>query len=197
MIVHLVISAAWVLAIAEFAAAQRAAGASPSTVRSRTQHLQQFARAVPIQPWAVTTENLLSWAGGIMWAPETRRGRYDSYRVFRAWGKVTKRRRKDAGKRLPTVRAGDANPRPAPERLSQRALSHAAPRERLWMELAHDHGLRRGKVAEIRSDDIFEDLVGHSLIVARQGREGSHHPPHPALRPRAPRPGIRLGVPLR
>lgn len=166
---HLIITIGWALAIAEFAAAQRAAGSSPSSVRSRIQHLQQFARAVPVEPWEVSTEDILIWAGRMSWAPETRRGRYNTFRLFWGWGKATKRCRKDAGKHLPKVRPGVANPRPVPERIYQGALTRAAPRESLWMELAHDHGLRRGEVAEIHSDDIFADLVGHSLIVRGKG----------------------------
>jgi integrase/recombinase XerC len=166
---HIALTVLWISSIADYALAQRGAGASINTIRSRVQHLKQLAHNTDVQPWDMTTEGLLEWAAGQNWATETRRGRYNTYRSFWAWGKATKRCKKDAGKRLPKVKPGQANPNPCPDRIFRKAMMKASPRERLFLELANDHGLRRGEVAEVHSRDIIEDFLGHSLIVHGKG----------------------------
>ena len=166
---HLIITAGWAVAIAEYAVAQAGAGIGPNTIRSRIQHLQRVARSIPIEPWNMTSEALLGWAGSQPWATETRRGRYNTYRSFWAWGKATKRAAKNLAKQIPKVKPGEADPRPVPDRIYRKSLMRATDRERLWLELAHDHGLRRGEVAVVHSADLFEDLVGWSLLVHGKG----------------------------
>lgn len=166
---HLEITAGWAVAIDEYARAQRGAGIGPNTIRSRIQHLQRVARSVPIEPWAMTAEALLDWAGTQVWATETRRGRYNTYRSFWTWGRATKRCRKNLGKQIPKAKPGEADPRPVPDRIYRKALMRATERERIWLELAHDHGLRRCEVAVVHSSDVFEDLVGYSLMVHGKG----------------------------
>lgn len=178
---HLVISAGWALAIAEYASAQRGAGIAPNTVRSRIQHLQRVARSLPIEPWDLTAEQLLNWAGTQTWAAETRRGRYNTYRSFWAWGKATKRTKRNVAKSIPKVKPGQADPRPVPDRVYQKARMRATDRERIWLELAHDHGLRRGEVAVVHSDDVYEDLVGHSLLVHGKGGKTRTVPLTPSM----------------
>lgn len=178
---HLIITAGWAVAIAEYARAQAAAGASPNTIHSRIQHLQQLARSVDVDPWELTTESLLDWAGAQTWANETRRGRYNTFRSFWGWAKAAKRTKRDIAKRLPKVRPGDANPRPVPDRVYRKAMMRASDRERLWLELAHDHGLRRGEVAEVHSSDVFEDLIGHSLLVHGKGSKDRVVPLTPSM----------------
>lgn len=158
----LIISALWATLITDYAAAQLMQGQSANTIRSRVQHLQQLARSIKADPSDITTEALLRWASAQSWAHETRRGRYNTYRSLWAWAKATKRVPKDVGKRLPKVSPGAPNPRPCPDRVYRKAMMKATERERLWLELAHDHGLRRGEVAVIHTRDIFEDLVGYS-----------------------------------
>lgn len=159
----------WQTAIAAYSIAQLAAGASTNTIKGRIQHLQRVAKSIPIEPWDMTSTDLLIWASTQMWMVETRRGRYNTYRSFWGWGKATKLCKKDAGKPLPKVRPGIPNPRPVPDRIYRRALARGGERERLIMRLAHDIGLRRCEVAVMDSRDIFEDLVGHSLLVHGKG----------------------------
>jgi len=172
----------WADAIEQFSAAQRGAGQSVNTIASRKQHLQQVGRTIGIaSPWEVETDELLSWAGSIEWAPETRRSRYNTYRAFWGWAKATKRCKRDAGKRLPKVKPGQADPSPVPERVYQKAMMRASERERTWLQLAHDHGLRRGEIATVHSDDIFEDLIGHTLVVQGKGSKTRRVPLTPQM----------------
>ena len=171
----------WHDAIDAYLVSQRAAGAKPSTTNSRRQHLQHLARRVGGDPWALTAESLVEYAGSQVWAQETRRGRGNTFRSFWLWGKATKRCRKNISKVLPKTRAGEPDPRPVPDRVYRKALMRATTRERLWMELAHDHGLRRCEVALVHSDDITEDLVGHSLLVHGKGSKKRVVPLTPSM----------------
>ena len=188
------ISQPWQLAIDEYLTAQRANGAQPTTINSRRQHLQHLAKRVGGNPWLITREELVEYAGAQTWAQETRRGRGNTFRSFWGWGKATKRCKRDVSKVLPKTRAGQPDPRPVPDRVYRKALMRATPRERLWMELARDHGLRRCEVALVHSDDISEDLVkvehpddisedlvGYSLLVHGKGSKKRTVPLTPSM----------------
>lgn len=162
------ISPEWRTAIDDYVTAQRAIGAKRTTVDSRRQHLEHLARRVQASPWTMTGEQLVGYLGVQSWAAETRRGRGNTFRSFWAWAKVTKRG-KNIAKTLPKFKPGEADPRPVPDRVYRKALMRANQRERLWLELAHDLGLRRCEVAVIHRDDVVEDLVGYSLVVHGKG----------------------------
>lgn len=163
------ISPEWRQAIDDYLVAQVSAGAKPSTVYSRRQHLQHLARRIEAGPWELTAEQLVAWAGAQTWAQETRRGRTNTFRSFWGWGKRTKRCRHNTAKALPKIRPGEPNPNPVPDRVYRKALMRASSRERIWLELAHDHGLRRCEIALVSSSDLIEDLVGFSLLVHGKG----------------------------
>lgn len=159
----------WADAIQAYLLAQRAAGKFDTTIRSERERLTHMARRIGVGPWAVTGELLVEWAGGQDWAQETRRGRYNVYRSFWKWAKRTGRCKRNPAKALAKVQAGEPNPQPVPPLVYRKALRKATERERIWLELAHDHGLRRGEIAVLHSDDVFQDLVGYSLLVHGKG----------------------------
>jgi len=159
----------WAAAIDAYLVARRAAADRDTTIRSTRERLQHLARRSPADPWTMTKDELLEFVGAQEWKLETRRGRYNVYRGFFAWGKRTKRAKKDIAKVLPKVKPGDIDARPVPDRVYLKALMRADERERLWLELAHDFGLRRTEVALVAREDVFEDLIGYSLRVHGKG----------------------------
>lgn len=159
----------WNVALGEFVLAQVASGKTKASVESLRQRVAHMARRIGVGPWQVTGEQLVAWAGTQDWMPETRRGRYNAYRTFWGWAKTTKRCPVNPAKALARVKPGDPNPNPVPERIYRKALMKADERERLWLELAYDHGLRRCEIAVIHSSDLLEDLVGWSLLVHGKG----------------------------
>lgn len=163
------ISPEWRTAIDEYLTAQRAAGMLITTMNSRRQHLQHMARRVPKSPWEMTSDDLVVFTGAQTWATETRRGRCNTFRSFWRWAKHTKRAPKNIAKVLVKVKPGEPDPRPVPDRVYRKALMKADADETIWLELAHDHGLRRCEVAVVHSDDIHEDLIGYSLLVHGKG----------------------------
>lgn len=178
---RMIISPQWRRAIDEYLVAQRAAGHRKTMINTLRQRLEQMARRIGAEPWDLAAEELVSWAGSQEWEQETRRGRYNAYRSFWGWAVKTGRCTVDVSLELAKVRMAQPNPQPIPTRLYQKALMKADPDEQLWLALAHDHGLRRCEVATVHSDDVFEDLVGHSLLVHGKGGKRRQVPLTPSM----------------
>lgn len=160
---------AWLTAIADYSTAQAAIGARKTTLYTRRQHMQHLARRVDVGPWELTTDDLLGFMASQNWERETRRGRHASYASFYAWGLSSGRAADDPMAKVAKVRAGDPLPRPVPDRVYLEALARADDVERIWVDLAAEHGLRRGEIAVIHADDIVETLLGHDLLVHGKG----------------------------
>lgn len=47
----------------------------------------------------------------------------------------------------------------------------ASPRERLMLRLAGEMGMRRAEVAAVHTSDLFEDMVGWSLVIHGKGQK--------------------------
>lgn len=159
----------WMEAIDQYVAHMRAGGAPVTSQNTRRQHLQHLARRIGVGPWEVTGDLLVEWAGAQVWALSTRHGRRTSYREFWRWARRTKRTKRNPAKALPKVKQAQARPRPCPDRVYKESLMRADERETIALRLAHDNGLRRGEIAVIHSDDVFEDLIGYSLRVHGKG----------------------------
>lgn len=156
--------------IESYLAHERAGGAPATTLKTRRQHLRHAAAGVGSPVRTVTGDELLEWFGVQTWAVETRRGRRTTLRGFFAWAERTGRRDDNPALVLPRVKAVEGKARPAPDRIYLEALMRAAPRERLWLRLAAELGLRRAEIACIHADDLQEDLLGWSLLVHGKGR---------------------------
>jgi len=158
----------WAQLVDQFLNSLRAAGHPETTVDTRRQHLHYLARRIGVSPSAVTPELLIEWCALQPWAPESRRGRQNSYRAFWGWA----RRRaglRNVAKHLPRVKATPGVPRPTPDRVYMKAIMRSDIRTRLILRLAAECGLRRGEIAVVHSDDLVDDLVGWSLIVHGKG----------------------------
>lgn len=171
----------WLDAINLYIAHMRSAGAPITSQNTRRQHLQQMARRIGVGPWEVTDELLVEWAGKQVWAPSTRHGRRTSFREFWRWAKRRKLTRHNPAKALPKVRQPQPTPRPCPDRIYKEALMRADERQAIALRLANDNGLRRGEIAVVHHNDIFEDLVGHSLLVHGKGGKTRVMPLSPAV----------------
>lgn len=163
------ISAGWAAAIEAYLRTQKAGGAPATTLATRQQHLQHMARRIGAEPYEVDGEELTLWAADQTWGRETRRGRRSTFRSFYGWAHKRGHVEVDPSLELPKVKAGEATPRPAPDRVYHEALIAARPRERLILRLAAEMGMRRAEVAQVHSDDLIEDLVGWSLVVHGKG----------------------------
>lgn len=160
---------AWMNAIEGFLAHERAGGKRTETNRQRRHHLEHFARRTTKAPYAVTTDELCDYFAAHAWANETRRGRRTTLVRFYAWAEYRGRVTRNPAEGLPKVRLEQGTAKPAPDRAYHEALMSAKPREKLMLRLAAEVGMRRAEVAQVHSNDLMEDLVGHSLIVHGKG----------------------------
>jgi integrase/recombinase XerC len=177
----MIITQDWVDAIDGFLAHHRAAGYPATTQRTRREHLQHLARRIGTPPQLVTEAQLVDWFASQNWANSTRRSRRQTFRLFWGWMRSSGQRKTNPAKALPKVRTSLPIGRPVPARVYVDAFLHADRDERVWMELAYHHGLRRGEIAGIHSRDILEDAAGHTLIVHGKGGRDRDVPLLPAM----------------
>lgn len=163
------VSGGWVDGLAAWRVVLLAAGRSPSTVSTRSDHVARASRALGGSPWSVTEADLLGWVSGQSWSTETRRSVYASLRSFWSWAVASGRCEVSPAAVLPAVRAGAALPRPTPERAYRAALRAADGRGRLILRLAAECGLRRAEISQVHARDLVEDLAGWSLVVHGKG----------------------------
>lgn len=119
----------------------------------------------------MTELELLTYAAGQSWAPETRRARRQSLLEFFDWGIQREHwdMTSNPAAALPHIQAQIGRPRPAPADAIKFAEVVADQREHLMIALAADHGLRRAEIAQVHTDDVIRDFVGWSLIVHGKG----------------------------
>jgi integrase/recombinase XerC len=184
-----IIPADWAAAIDRYLGVQRAGGSPTQTLSTRRQHLQHLARHVGVGPWQMTSEILTGWCGEQTWAPSTRRSRRTTFQSFYRWAREEKLVKPDPAKNLPRVKPTPPKPRPTPEPVYLEALIRASDVETIWLELAADHGMRRGEIACVHSRDVFADLIGHSIVVHGKGNKDRIVP----LTPRTARRLLELG----
>ncbi len=163
---------AWAGAVEAWTHALRAAGRAETTIKTRADHVARLGRSIGCGPWEVTGDALVTWAGTRSWARETRRSVRSSVRGFYSWAHKAGLVEADPSLSLPHVTPGAPRPRPAPEAIYRQSLALATPRERLILRLAAEAGMRRGEIAVVHTRDLFEDLMGWSLVVhGKGGRE--------------------------
>lgn len=159
----------WAVDINGWTAALRAAGRSPETIRTRTDHLRRASRALGGEPMKVTPVQLLTWVGGQDWSRETRRSVYASLRSFWQWAAGVGLIETSPADVLPSVSPGQPRARPTPERVYKSALGAADEREKLILRLGAECGMRRAEIAQVHVRDLVEDLDGWSLIAHGKG----------------------------
>lgn len=164
-----IISPEWASAIDEFIEYEAAAGLPNTTRYTRRQHLEHLARRVDSPPWQLTLDELTEYMSSQQWAPETRRGRRTTFVSFWDYALEREHVTESIARGLPKAKPGKPAPRPIPESAYREALAKADERMQLALRLAHDAGLRRAEIAQIHSDDIFDDLTGWSLRVHGKG----------------------------
>ncbi len=147
----------------------RAAGRPETTIGLRTYHVRRVMAEVGASPWSLTTDELVSYLASKGWAAETRRSYRASLRGFYAWAQASGRRGDSPADLIPPIKLPRSVPRPVPEGYFDQALAAAGEREWLMLQLAGVCGLRRGEIAQVRCEDLEEDLTGWSLRVKGKG----------------------------
>lgn len=170
-------AAGWAEAIAEHRQWLKAAGSTAETIHLRTDQLTRLSRETGIPtPWQVTTPDLAEWLARHRWGRETARSHRTAVRRFYAWAVKAGKTSHNPAEDLPVIRPADSPRRPASDDAYARALSTAAPRERLMLRLAAELGLRRAEIAQVHQWDLRPAGDGWWLEVHGKGGKTRHVP---------------------
>lgn len=160
----------WHEAIEQWCTWMRAGDMSPDTVRLRRYQVLRLTEAAP-GPWALSAGRLQRWLAARQWSSETRRGHVSAFRMFYRWAIEAELTEVDPTRTLPRVRPTPGVPRPAPEAAIDAALMAADARQHLMLMLGSRHGLRRGEISRIHSNDLMRSPGGWSVLVHGKGRK--------------------------
>jgi len=168
---HLLISAAWAVAIEEWTLYAHTQGWTSTTIRTRRDHLHLYARRLGTSdPWAVEPTQLVAWFSRQEWRQETKRGHRATLRNFYGWGSSTGRCATSPALALPRVRPAVPQALDCPDDAYAHALARADQRTRLMIRLGAEVGCRRAEIAQVwPSRDLVRDLTGWSLDVQGKG----------------------------
>jgi integrase/recombinase XerC len=160
----------WESAISEYLDNALDLGLAVESAKAYGYRLRYAARGLQAEsPWTVTARELRDWFDGLGQGASARRGYRTVVRGFYRWGVETGRVAVSPAAGLRRVAPPPPRPRPVPDEVYASALRRAGERERLMLRLAAEHGLRRGEVARVHSDDLWRDLDGWSLTVHGKG----------------------------
>ena len=161
---------AWEPLIIEYLQSLAAAGRPSTTLGTRRSHLARMAREMQGSLSTVTVKRMKAWfASQTHWERETRRGYRNSAVGFFRWAHAEGYIATDIAAELPPISADMPVPRPAPDRVWNRAKMAADPRVMLMLRLAAEAGLRRAEVAQVHTRDLREGFDGPQLLVHGKG----------------------------
>ena len=161
-----VVPEAWREPLALFDADQELRGRPETTRSTRRQELARLARrAAPAGPWELTSADLYAYvAADVKLAPESRRNRRNTLRVFYAWAVRAGHLNTSPAEALPTVSVPVPLPRPVPSQALADALDAADDRTRLVLRLAAEVGLRRAEIAAAHTCDLHT-VAGRTVLL--------------------------------
>lgn len=164
------IPAGWADYIRNWLARLKAAGYSSATLKTRYHQIALVSiNVLAASPGDVTTDMLVDWFASRDWALETRKGFRNACIGFFGWLHTSGQIGADPSAGLPPVQRAKPKPKPCPDKVILQALAQATDGERLMIRLGAECGLRRMEIAKVRSEDVVEDLLGHSLRVVGKG----------------------------
>jgi integrase len=149
--------APWSEAFDQWAKFMRTSGKPDTTINLRRAQLARVGRELGIDPWDVTTDDLVDWLSSKHWSRNTRRSHRRTLRAFFKWAVMFGHVDADPTINIPAVPVAPGLPRPAPDDRIKFALAGSDSRVRLMILLAAMMGLRRGEIAKLHTDDITEN----------------------------------------
>lgn len=153
--------------ISDFLSHLRAGGASNATIKTRRYYLNRISQSVDLL--TATVQDLERFMSAHDWANETARSVRSTLTTFYAWLYDTEQIADNPAAKLPTIREKPARPHPLPESEYVKLLQIIPDRWRLAVRLAGEAGLRRAEIARVSRNDIFQDLLGWTILVHGKG----------------------------
>ena len=156
------------LLIVEWRTYLAASGKARTTLRLRTNQMRRFAEQHP-DPLHADAASMIDWLATPHWAPDTRKSHRAALVSFYGWAHSFGHVDVDESRKLPAISVPPGRARPAPESAVAVGILDADRRVQLMVRLAAFHGLRRGEISRVHTDDLVRDLVGWSLTVHGKG----------------------------
>lgn len=161
---------AWDALIIPWLAYLRSYDLSKATLKLRGYQLRRLAVSLPNEdPLTIDFDALTNWLGSKDWDASTRRSARSALRSFFGWLQLTGRRTDNPTLGLRAGKAKIGKHRPADEMSVRRIQRDRDERIALMGKLGSIEGMRACEIAVLHTDDVIEDLVGHSLIVHGKG----------------------------
>lgn len=134
-----------------------AAGGHPDTTRKQW---GRYARRALNSPGLhATGEQLLAWTGRHAWSRNTRKSARVALRAFYGWAHRDGLIDTDPSLTLPPIKPRRPTPRPCPDDVWQRAVTHAGGEQLLLLRLAGHCGLRRAEIAGLHTSMLEGDCL--------------------------------------
>lgn len=147
-----------------------AIGRPKTTIELRRCQLRYLFKSLNVPVAVITEAHLIEWFALHPWKPETRRSYRAGIRGFFAWCYKSGLIDTDPAADLPSMKPGQAVPRPTPDHIWTAATLAANARVSLMLRLAGEAGLRRGEVARVHTRDLRYGPSGAQLLVHGKGR---------------------------
>lgn len=163
--------AAWVDPLHRFTQWMRASDYPPSTQDKRNYHIRRFANTSKLDPFDVTTHDLIDYLGSHKWSAQTKRSHRATLRAFYSWAHASAHITTDPAALLPIVRTQPGRPRPIPEHVLRQALATAGERERLMIRLGAEASMRSCEICLVNVADIIGLPDAHSIVIHGKGNK--------------------------
>ncbi|GFZ82326.1 tyrosine-type recombinase/integrase [Nesterenkonia alkaliphila] len=155
---------------------------APDTVDLRCYYVQRiinWTEAQDMTVWDLDLQDFLTWlSSDVGPSPWTKRSAKSSISVFYQWAHATELIHENPAQKLPSLRAPQSFPNPAPEDKVEQALSRCTRRIDVLMILLGEYqGLRAGEMAPLHSADVY----GEELRVVGKGNKYRMLPLHPLV----------------
>lgn len=138
----------------------RRTGATPRTLHHRRANLLRLANGLPCELIAATAVQIEDWQAGLRVSLSSVATYSSHTRSFYRWAVDAGHLETDPTTRLPRTRVPGRRPRPIPRAEFEMALTCAPDPIRTWLILGAFMGLRTAEVAQIRREDVTDEIVG-------------------------------------
>ncbi|GAA4178924.1 tyrosine-type recombinase/integrase [Gryllotalpicola koreensis] len=156
-------------------------GIAAGTLKLRRYQLERFALEIDKPASEVRLDDVIDYFEGRKWSGATVRSVRAALRGFYRWGCAVGRLDDDPTRLLRPLKHNARVRPPASEASIAEGLASVDRRVRLMVRLGAEVGLRCCEIALVNSGDVFEDLVGYSLVVHGKGGKRRIVPIEPDL----------------
>lgn len=155
----------WKELLHDYVTAERAAGHSAETIRTRMSYLRRWADDHPPN---TEPDAMVEWLANDHWSSGTRKSARGALRSFYRWAAKSGRAPYNLAGDLDPVHVPKGLPRPATEQQVRAGRECGREDVALMVLLAAHAGLRRAEIAKVRREDL--DPTGRLFVIGKGGK---------------------------